>query len=284
MATPTPTESTDQRPLARALARTYGGRDGRDGWRRVAEYWHVIEYASANPEAGATAVSRATDVPRSRLRPWLESDAKPEPARAVEIADMHGWLCQDFEQPTARALSVLVAWIFSGGSIAAKNYVPLFALGDDLARTTFDRATDQLGIDYRIQRDDAAGRATEAVPADHASILGRTLVAWGAPIGPKNAAADLSLPEWLADAPEAVRLDFARTYVLNRATARADRPDLPIQITEQRAPGYRRALVRLFQHLTSAEAVVESGEHMVYLRPEAADRLYLPPLLNRTPE
>lgn len=264
--------------LTRRFARTYGGPESRDGWTRVREYRRVHAFVSQHPELGSSAVASALDLPRSRIRAWVDRDGRPDPVRGLETARDHGWLTRDFDTATARALNVLVAWVFSGGSIAAGSYVPSFTFADALTRETLRSALGVLELPTRIERDDDGHRATELVPAEDASILGRVLVAWGAPLGTKNERTDLSLPGYLQHAPEQVRLDFARTYILNRGHIRSDRMTFPVQVTEYRSPEYRDQVLRLFRAVAEEPSTVRaSGERTVWLDPEASDRLYMPP-------
>lgn len=270
-----PAEEND---LAKALANTYCPKSAATGWDRVQEYRRTIRYTAKHSDKGSSAVASALELPRGRIRPWMEDGSLPDPVRAIQVADMHGWLTRDWSYTVPHAVNVLVAWVYSGGSIEQRTCVPHFAFPSHLAKTVLERTFDNVGLDYRYDRADDDSRATEAVPAEHASIFGRTLVAWGAPVGAKHERRMLSLPRYLWNAPESVRLDFARTYLLNRGHARHDRPDLPIQIAEHRTQSFREELQSLFRSLVSdADAVRLSGETLLYLAPDAADELFMPP-------
>ncbi len=269
-----------RRHLARRFARTYGGPESRDGWTRVLEYRRVRAFVAEHPELGSSAVASALDLPRSRIRAWVDRDGRPDPVRGLSVARDRGWLEQDFDAATGRALNVLVAWVFSGGSVSDGTYAPSFTYADALTRETVRTALGVLDLDTRTERADDGERATELVPTADASILGRVLVAWGAPLGSKNERTDLSLPAYLRHAPESVRLDFARTYILNRGHVRSDRMTFPVQVTEYRSPEYRDQVLTLFRDVAEEPSTVRaSGERTVWLDPEASDRLYLPPEL-----
>ena len=79
-----------------------------------------------------------------------------------------------------------------------ENYVPHFAV-DDATEPRVTDALETLGIDWRRERADESDRATEIVPTDHASVLGRALVVLGAPQGEKSDRSAFSLPEYLDD-------------------------------------------------------------------------------------
>lgn len=115
--------------------------------------------------------------------------AKPDPARAVEVADERGWF-DGVESDQFGALNRLVAWIFSGGSINS-NYVPAFTVDGRTEHRATD-ALETLGLDWRRDREHDPNRATEIVPTTHASVLGRALLVLGAPKGAKNERADIS--------------------------------------------------------------------------------------------
>lgn len=271
------------RRLAERFARTYGGPESRDGWTRVEEYRRVRRFVAAEPDLGSSAVATAVELPRSRIRSWVDGDGRPDPVRGLQIAHGYGWLGHDWSTRRSRALNVLVAWVFSGGSVTEGSYVPSFTVADALTRETLRTALDAVGLQARTERADDGDRATELVPTEDASILGRVLVAWGAPAGPKNERIDLSLPTYLWDAPEEIRLDFARTYILNRGHVRADRMTFPVQVTEHRSPEYRDQVLKLFRDVADdPSAVRASGERTVWLDPGASDRLYLPPELEGT--
>lgn len=269
---------SDSNPLAVALAGTYSPAGASSGWERVAEYHRVRDYTAAHPEQGSSAVANALDLPRGRMRSWVDGDGRPDPVRAIEVAEQHDWLTQNWDRPVAHGLNVLVAWVFSGGSISTESYRPYFTVQDTLSGGILDTAFTHVGVSYRIERTESEIRGTQATPSEYATVLGRTLVAWGAPTGVKHRERPLSLPSYLWDAPEDVRLDFARTYLLNRGVARQDNTALPIQFREERPPEYRSEVLALFKRLVDdPDAVTQMGDAMGYLKPEAANQLYLPP-------
>lgn len=70
------------------------------------------------------------------------------------------------------ALSRAVAWIFSGGSIDAERFVPLFTIGGDSDLADLEALLDDLGVGSAISRDTEAGRAAEYRPARDARFSG----------------------------------------------------------------------------------------------------------------
>lgn len=86
----------------------------------------MIEFKATHPDAGRTYVGRALDLPPERVRGWI-NDGISDPVRGLNTAINNHWITPDHNR--FRALNTLVAWIYSGGSIAPRTYVPLF-VGD----------------------------------------------------------------------------------------------------------------------------------------------------------
>lgn len=249
---------SNQNSLAQALARTYT-LDDRDPWTHVQEYWQVVEYCARHPTKGSAAVAAAIDLPRSRIRLWVDGDGMPDAARAIHVADERGWLADDWTTPAKAGLNVLVAAVFSGGSIEARNYRPQFTFDDERTRETLETGLDCVGVDHRVIHTDADTRATELAPTEHASRLGRMLAALGAPVGEKNTTANVSLPSYLASAPYATRLDFARMYVQNRSTDRPDRPTTPLQLQESRSLRFKNELASFLREVVGDDEAITGG-------------------------
>lgn len=262
--------------LIRATANTYGG--DRDPWVRVEEYQRVIKYAAEYPSKKSAAVASALDLPRSRIRLWVDSDGMPDPMRGIQVCESHGWFDIEYATPPFTGLNVLVAWTFSGGSIN-QSFVPYFTIEhghSDILTTAFDH----VGVGYTTLREDSDGRATEIRPAEDASALGRLLVALGAPRGEKNSDARLTLPQYLDDAPFVTRLDFARTYLHNRGVVRTDRENQPIQFREERSDQYRTELHSFLRAVTGDMEYVRgnSDAKTTFLSPRGAGLLCETPL------
>lgn len=249
-----------------ALARTYGG--DYDGWERLQEYNWYLEYSGRHPNKGSASVASALELPRSRVRPWTNGSI-PDPVRAIQTAAGRGWLDLEWDGDMLRAFTVAVAWIFSGGGIN-QTWEPGFAVERE-TRWLAEDTLDQLGVGHTPRHTDTDGRATELLPAADATVLGRLLVALGAPQGPKGDDR-LLLPPWLSDAPESIRLVFARTYITNRGTPRDDRPEWPVAFREVRGRSYRQSVQELFESLVEGQAVGGDSETL-YLTPAGAARL-----------
>lgn len=263
----------DRTELAKALARTYGG--DHDPWERVQEYQRVLEYTGEHPNKGSSAVANALDLPRGRIRPWMDNNARPDPTRGIQAAESHGWLDLSWENDIFAGLNVLVAWVFSGGSIDVEHYVPRFAVTSDADRNRLTVALEHVGLQPKVIREETEKRAAEIRPAEYGAILGRLLSVLGSPVGTKNTDSQFSLPPYLDKAPHQIRLDFARTYVLNRQTPRGDRPNRPIQLLEQRSATYRRDLVKFLSEVVGDPEMIRGGNERapLYLTRRSASML-----------
>jgi hypothetical protein len=256
-------DPTDREALSKALARTYGSEY--DGWERLQEYNTYLEYAADHPNKGSTAIAGALELPRSRVRPWTNGSV-PDPVRGVQTAAGHGWLELSWDGDVLRTLTIALAWLFSGGSVN-NNCVPAFAV-ERRTQWLAEDLLDALDAGHLVRHAEGDSRATEVIPAEDASVLGRVLIALGAPWGSK-ADGSLSLPPWLSNAPEPVRLAFARTYVTNRGTSRDDRPQRPVAFREERDASYRHGLQEVLESLFDGQ-VVSGDSETLYLTPRGA--------------
>jgi len=103
--------------------------------------------------------------------------------RGIEIASAHGWLDPDDDMGVA--LIELLAHVLAGGSINAR-FVPAISVGRRVDHDTIVSVFEAVGVDAQQRHKDSDGRATEVYPTTDASVLGRCLVAMGAPKGTKT--------------------------------------------------------------------------------------------------
>ncbi|WP_226004102.1 hypothetical protein [Natrinema salinisoli] len=257
----------------RDVARTYNGGAYEDPWTAVLDYQTVMRYASEHSNKGSSAIASTLEIPRGRIRPWLDSGSKPDPVRGIERARNLGWLDAAYLDPEFQALNTLVANIFSGGSIAHQHFQPSFALNHHDERSHVIDALEAAGLEYEFHHEDDSDRATEVRPTDDATILGRTLAVLGAPIGPKVEIDDLTLPWYLEDAPFETRELFVLSYLANRAIHHRDKDTVHIQ--EDRPQSYRDELAEFIEDI--AKEPVTSSEGMVTISADAARSLGLQP-------
>lgn len=250
-----------------ALARTYDSGAYADSYDRVQAYQRVVSYAAKHPEKGSYAVARALDLPRGQIRGWVDGDAKPDPVRGIDAAERRGWLDLEFDDPTFAALNRLVAWIFSGGSLDADRYVPILVVDDNRDRQRARMLFGQLGVDYRMVRNDDNSRAAELHPRDGGSVLGRVLLVLGAPTSDEKRRSDLSLPSYLDSAPERVRNDFAEVYLYNRGQIGGNGELL--RFPEDRSEEYLDELATFFEEVS--EAPIRVSERRIVLSQDARE-------------
>lgn len=261
----------------RKLADTYQIDGDLTPWARVQEYRRVESYCATHQQAGSQAVATALELPRSRIRPWVDGDSKPDPVHAIEDARERGWLDVDVDTDQGRAWARLVAWIYSGGSIANLDYRPTFYVRQkaDGALTMSELdvlrdALESIGAGFEIVGRDA-GRATQLEPGEAKFLLGRCLAAAGAPVGAKNEQQPTGLPDWLDEASTETKAAFCRVYLLNRGSIRDAEPLFVIR--EERAESYHEAVVDLFREVVEDPDSISRSGHNVYLYRSAVDEL-----------
>lgn len=273
-------DPTNRGQLVQAFAQTYEPPSEVSSWHLVQQYYRVQQYSAEHPDQGSAAVASALNLPRSRIRTWVDSDGKPDPLHGIETVQDYGWFDLTWTDETLRALVICVSWIFSGGSIN-RNHVPSFAV-DPETQPYLEQVLTALGTDVSIFRPESDDQATELRPDTDATALGRLLECLGAPQGPKNAERSLTLPRWLAEAPREVRLAFLRTYMCNRGVGRPGAPETPLQFREDRPQSYRDDLQSLINSLFDTD-VVRGDAATLRLTTPAAALLWRPPT-TPTPE
>lgn len=252
-------------PTARSIARTYSDRVYPDPWEKVEDYQRVQAYAAEHPNAGRTAVGTALELPPGRVRPWLNG-GQPDPVRGIRVASANGWL--DPECDMADALVELLAHILAGGSIN-ETFVPAITLGRRVDREMIEAAFTAVGVDTHCRHVNSGSRATELHPATDASVLGRCLVAMGAPHGAKTALD--AVPPVVWESPEPVRRRFVEIYVAHRGTHFKTKATTRIQ--EERPKSYMVDLHKLITESVSSH--VSHGESGITISANAARELGL---------
>jgi hypothetical protein len=257
-------------PRVDALARTYGP----EAPTRVQEYRRVQACVAENPGLGSGAISSKLGVPRSRIRAWVDADAKPDALRAIETAHDHGWFDAGPGSDVFEALVRCHAWIFAGGSIAADTYRPTFCIDGDEPEAQLRADLDTLGLSYRKYRASEREHGTELCPSTDGVVFGRFLAGvMGAPVGSKNEASPFRIPYWLQRAATSIQRCWIRTYVSVRGVVRDDRND-EVQLCEQRSPEYRKTLRDVLRSVVQTpEAVQCYGDSSVHVSQPAARQL-----------
>jgi hypothetical protein len=251
-----------------AFARTYAPKGYADAWDCVGDYWRVMDEAAKHPSLKSHALSQRTDLPRGRVRSWTDDGSRPDVIRGLDVAEELGWFAESFHDPTIRALNVLVAGVFSGGSIATETRAVSFTI-DGEETEQIRSALRTAGLNTRESHEESESRATELLPRKHGTVLGRYLSAAGAPVGEKNARADLHLPAYLDRAPLTIKADFVSIYVANRGVEHVGKATTPL--LEQRSPAFRQELAELIADVSGER--VTAGESSVILSADASRAL-----------
>lgn len=252
---------------ATELARTYHPPGYSDPWECVTDYQQVLEYTATHPSLGSSAVSSRLNLPRSRIRPWMNG-SRPDVVRGIQTAEAHGWLAAHATPDTERALVQLAVWALSGGSIACGESTHVyFSLDHDDG--TFEQIADIAGIDYDVVNANTEGRATEARPTTDGAVLARVLIAMGVPATATVKQTATTLPAFVSECSDSQRAAFARIYALNRGATHSDKATLTIR--EQRPESYLQQLAAPFETVTGEQAT--QSENTVTVSAAAARSL-----------
>ena len=268
-----PTASSEAK---RELARTYNTPGYTDPWECVQDYQRVKRYCADHPQQKSQAVSSALNLPRERIRAWVDSDGKPDAYRGLQTALDNDWIIDDWQSETARALNRLAAWILASGSVNS-NWVAAFVAEDEDVKRLREIA-DSAGISLRQTRNEE-GRPTEWIPRKNASVLGRVLHTWTGVEGDKSKH-ETQFPRYLRFSRQDVAREFAQIYVRLRAVKREDTTDKRIQLVEKRTDRYRESLVNLLKRVVDDEDAVRGDSWPIYIVGEDAIQLLTDGQLN----
>jgi hypothetical protein len=243
---------TDGQALRARFAETYAREDYPHPLRQFEQYELVMAHREMNPTIGSKGMTAHIDLPASRIKSWLQG-SKPTGYEATQQVAELGWFDLAWDGEQFRGLVELVAWIFSRGSVN-DSYSPSWTLSE-ASREVCTVALERAGVsDYAVIETDGERREQlRAEPQGDRAILGRLLVALGAPQGRKTDQ-QFGLPCWLGRAPDAVRRRFAAIYLLNRGVRREGKDHLIVR--EERPAAYLEALAGLFRSLTEASVNV----------------------------
>lgn len=261
---------------AQAFVRTYSNPVYNDPWEAVEDYEQVQSIAHEYENPSSTAIADYLTLPRGRVKPWL-GDTKPDCVRGLEAARQHGWIGVDTDSRVFRGLNVLLAWIYSGGSISKDTYTPYFVVDDEADEAILHEAGELANVVLDFTRSAQSARAVELRPTRDGSVLGRVLSVLQAPVGEKNEASVTGLPDYLAGVDESLAREFVQTYVHNRGQHR-ENTDF-IRFREQRSDRYLRSVARLIRRLTGERVTV--SDRNVYISAKAGRAMALwEPLLD----
>jgi hypothetical protein len=191
------------------LAGTYD-----NGWETVSQYREAVSLRESNPDMARAEIARRVGRPPSALRGWLAEGKTPTVLKGVREASQNGWIDVESTSEQFRALNQLVAWIFSGGGVDKRSFVPHFSVDDSVTLSTIDRLLRWVNLSYRI--DDRPERGQVIIPSESASVFGRVLSVLEVPTGIKAEKKNLTVPDYVFAVGEEHQRDFLRVYILNR--------------------------------------------------------------------
>ena len=84
--------ATDTRAARKALMRTHDQPSYRDPWWAVQDHRRVRRAMAGHPDKASSALSSEIDLPRGRIRPWVDGDSEPDCLRGLGTAQEHGWI------------------------------------------------------------------------------------------------------------------------------------------------------------------------------------------------
>lgn len=236
----------------RDFASTYNPPNASGGMALWRDYYGVLGFYQAHPNASTPDAMRAFDLSKARVSGW-RGDTTPDVVTGYETALEHGWFTGDADTATGRALAQLTIAIFACGSIS-DTYTPRWATDSSLADGEIWDALSRIGLQPRREHLEG-NRAQEISAAEGSSALGRTLVAIGAPQGGKTAETVPPLPDAILEAGEKTRRACAELYLAERATVYDDKDTLQIQ-TRNRSEAFRESVATLLRSLTDEPITV----------------------------
>lgn len=253
-------------PTAQQIARTYSDRVYPDPWEKVLDYRRVREYTAEHPNAGRVRVGNALDLPSPRVRGWINASV-PDPVRGINTAIDHGWVEPHAHNSTAAALTELLAHVLAGGSISKESFVPAVAPGRRVKTGEIRQAFENVTVDTVTRRNSTETRPAEVVPTRDASVLGRCLVAMGAPAGDKTTLDRLPPAVW--EVPHDVRRLFAQIYIRHRGLYYKNKATIQVQV--KRPVSFIKDLWALLDDVTTER--ITSSENRITISADAAREL-----------
>jgi hypothetical protein len=242
-----------------ALAREYDPQSYADAWDAVEDYRRVQQLqAETGKKSGALASD--LDLPRGRIRPWLDGGA-PDAVHAVARTAELGWFA--WGDSIAAAMATLVVAVRAGGSISAHDKRPYWTTEPEEAAAMVAAALQQVGVG--VARDEREDRPDQLGPAHDGPVLGRALVVLGCEAGDTNEQS-APLPAWLLEASVDIRRPAARLFVMYRGVGFTDKDT--IVLLSERSLAYRESVAQLFDGLV--DGPVTAGERIVTISAQAA--------------
>jgi hypothetical protein len=262
-------DPTDASAAKRALVRTYNTPKYNDPWDSVQDYERVQEASGKHPNKKSGALSRIVELPRGRIRAWVDGDGMPDCYRGLQAALEHGWILDSWQSEQAHGLNRLAAWACASGSIDDR-FAPYFVVDPEF-QDIFEDAVSKLGVRMRRTREDES-KPPEWTPRKPQTVLGRVIHTWTGLRGDKSATTT-RFPRYLRFAPDDVAESFARTYVSLRASDIPQYAQPNSRIQEIRSDDYRRDLVELLERVVDDPSEIRGRKYPIDVVGDAATRL-----------
>lgn len=199
---------TPHRPMTtlvtpRRLAETYSYYP--DPWAVIEEYYEVLDY-HARTKAGRERIATRFEVPASRVRGWIddENPSKPDPLRAVEVAEANGWVPLSEASDAFPAINRFVAELYARGVLAEETYQPVLIAPSDADVERAEELFGAVGLKTTVAHDGIC-HSREVRPTANGCVFGRVLACLGVSPGHDPSP---ELPTYLEGATEATRATF----------------------------------------------------------------------------
>ncbi|WP_251344416.1 hypothetical protein [Haloplanus halophilus] len=173
-------------PSNRAFASTFRQQRSPGGYQYLQLYRRALESDSSRGK-----LANQLGLPETTIQSWRRGSS-PYVHNALSTAHERGWLTASSDDDIPLALTAILAWIFSQGSIRAESYYPIFRLSSPDQRSYFETIADDLDLSYSIIRSEDPTRSTEVRPIEDGTVLGRVLHILGAPLS--ESTQQISLP------------------------------------------------------------------------------------------
>jgi hypothetical protein len=265
---------TDTAAAKRALVRTYNTPKYPDPWDCIEDFERLQQQAAKHPNKGSAAMASVVELPRGRIRPWMDG-ARPDCYRGLQTALSNGWLLEEWTR-RGKALNCLAAWLLSSGGIDRRS-VATWIADTENERKALERYANAAGIRLVPTRDDD-DRPDEYRPAEDASVLGRVLSTWTGLKGDKDRT--VRFPRYVRFAPDEVAQDFLRVYVAQRGIERGgDRREPFRQIAATRSEAFREDLLSQLRRVVDEPDAVRGDSWPIRIYEPAKSELAGYPML-----
>lgn len=248
---------TDTDATKKAVVRTYNSLSYADPLDAVQDYERVQAAAVKHPNKGSAALRSIVNLPRFRIRSWVDSDGVPDCYRGLQTTLAHHWIIDNWGSPIAKAMNSLAAWVLSSGSIN-DNWELVFVTTDHRREIdSLQSYADTIGSPLSRTRDNHTERPMERQPTEDGAVLGRVLHTWtGEGIQKRNHSPVSHLSQLR---PHHFAKQFCQIYIQQRGSDAHHSPNF-LQISATRYAQFRRDLKSCLQRVVSDPDLVTGEE------------------------